>query len=196
MHPGSDPPTVPGGRPPWEIGRPQPAIVALAQAGALNGRVLDVGCGTGEHTLLAAAMGLDATGIDISVDALDTAQHEAVGRGLPARFIHLDVLKLAELGETFDTALDSLVFHAITGPDRPVYLDGLRAVLRPGGRLFVLCYSDQNAAEPEVPHRTTLADIGASFAQGWAVDAVRAVRSLSNLHPNGVPAWLITCTRT
>jgi 2-polyprenyl-3-methyl-5-hydroxy-6-metoxy-1,4-benzoquinol methylase len=162
----------------------------------LSGRFLDVGCGTGEHTLLAAAMGMDATGIDISVDALHAAEHEAIERGLTARFIHFDVLKLAELGETFDTALDSLVFHAVTGPDRRIYIDGLRAVLRPGGQLFVLCYSDQRTAEPEVPHKTSLADTGAAFAQGWTVDAVRAVRSLSNLHPDGVPAWLITCTRT
>jgi SAM-dependent methyltransferase len=39
------------GTPPWEIGRPQPALAELAEAGALRGRVLDVGCGTGEHAL-------------------------------------------------------------------------------------------------------------------------------------------------
>ncbi len=38
--------------PPWDIGRPQPAFVALAEAGAIRGRVLDVGCGTGELVLM------------------------------------------------------------------------------------------------------------------------------------------------
>src|ERR1035437_576793 len=52
------------GTPPWDIGRPQPAFLSLAEAGAIRGRVLDVGCGTGEHTLMAAGMGLEATGID------------------------------------------------------------------------------------------------------------------------------------
>ncbi len=42
------------GTPPWDIGRPQPAFLALAQEGAIRGRVLDVGCGTGEHVLMAA----------------------------------------------------------------------------------------------------------------------------------------------
>ena len=37
--------------PPWDIGRPQPAFLALAEASAIQGRVLDVGCGTGEHRL-------------------------------------------------------------------------------------------------------------------------------------------------
>jgi hypothetical protein len=35
--------------PPWDIGRPQPAFRALADAGAIQGRVLDVGCGTGAN---------------------------------------------------------------------------------------------------------------------------------------------------
>jgi hypothetical protein len=40
--------------PPWDIGRPQRAFVRLADAGALTGALLDVGYGTGEHTILAA----------------------------------------------------------------------------------------------------------------------------------------------
>jgi 2-polyprenyl-3-methyl-5-hydroxy-6-metoxy-1,4-benzoquinol methylase len=54
------------GTPPWDIGRPQPAFLALAEAGALKGRVLDVGCGTGEHALMAAELGLEATGVDVA----------------------------------------------------------------------------------------------------------------------------------
>ncbi len=57
------------GTPPWEIGRPQPAFAALAESGRLEGPLLDVGCGTGEHVLMAAALGLDATGIDIAPTA-------------------------------------------------------------------------------------------------------------------------------
>ena len=52
--------------PPWDIGRPQPAFVRLADSGLLCGAVLDAGCGTGEHALLAAARGADAVGVDVS----------------------------------------------------------------------------------------------------------------------------------
>jgi SAM-dependent methyltransferase len=52
---------------------PQPAFLALAEAGAIHGRVLDVGCGTGEHALMCAALGLDATGVDLSGVALHAA---------------------------------------------------------------------------------------------------------------------------
>ena len=55
-----------GPSPPWDIGRPQPALLRLADAGALTGALLDAGCGTGEHTILAAQQGADALGIDVS----------------------------------------------------------------------------------------------------------------------------------
>src|ERR1700722_8715041 len=78
------------GTPPWDIGRPQPMFMALANAGALRGRVLDAGCGTGEHALMAARLGLDVTGIDAAPAAIARAQAKASERGLAARFIVWD----------------------------------------------------------------------------------------------------------
>lgn len=184
-----------GGRPPWEIGAPQPALRELARHGALRGRVLDVGCGTGEHTLMAAAAGLDATGIDHAAHALAIAERKARERGLTARFIQHDALQLAELGEVFDTALDSLVLHALPPTDRSRYLDGLRAVLRPGGRLFVLCYSDRHTSEPIPPHTMSRGELESCFANGWTMDSLQATISLSTVHAGGVTAWLAACTR-
>ena len=62
-----------GGRVPWDIGRPQPAFVRLAGEGELVGRVLDVGCGSGEHALLASTIGLEVTGVDVSHVAIERA---------------------------------------------------------------------------------------------------------------------------
>lgn len=183
------------GRQPWEIGAPQPALLALADSGALRGRVLDVGCGTGEHTLMAAAAGLDATGIDRAADALAVAERKARERGLTARFIQHDALQLAELGEVFDTALDSLFVHALTPTARSRYLDGLRAGLRSGGRLFVLCYGDQHTTEPIPPHTLSQGELQSCFTDGWTVDYIQATTSSSTVHPGGVAAWLAACTR-
>lgn len=72
--------------PPWDIGRPQPALLDLAESGELRGRVLDVGCGTGEHTLLAARSGLEATGVDLAATALAAAERKDRERGPAARF--------------------------------------------------------------------------------------------------------------
>ena len=83
-----------GGRAPWDIGRPQPAIVRVAGAGELTGHVLDVGCGSGEHALLASTMGLQVTGVDVSRIAIERARAKARQRGLIAEFLVGNVLVL------------------------------------------------------------------------------------------------------
>jgi SAM-dependent methyltransferase len=183
--------------PPWDIGRPQPAFAALAESGAIEGRVLDVGCGTGEHTLMAAALGLDATGIDLAAGALETAREKARRRSLTARFLRHDLRNLPELGETFDTVLDSLVFHALAEADRTAYLAGLRTVVPPTGRAFLLCYADRRPGESGAPHGLGRDQIRESFANGWRIDSLdpTGCDSISPLHPGGIAAWLVALTR-
>jgi 2-polyprenyl-3-methyl-5-hydroxy-6-metoxy-1,4-benzoquinol methylase len=62
-----------GSLPAWVIGHAQPAIVKLADQGKLNGRMLHVGCGTGEHAMLAAERGAIALGADRSPRAIAQA---------------------------------------------------------------------------------------------------------------------------
>lgn len=186
-------------RPPWDIDRPQPAFAALAESGAITGRVLDVGCGTGEHTLMAAALGLDATGVDLASVALRTAEQKARDRGLSARFLSHDARHLAELGETFDTVLDCGLFHIVLKDDRAGFVESVRSVLRPGGRYFVLGFSDQareSARYRTGPHRLSRDDIEAAFADGWHIDAIERVMIAHNVSDEGMPAWLVSLTRT
>src|SRR4029453_4840791 len=107
-------------------------------AGAIRGRVLDAGCGTGEHALMAAALGLDAVGVDLAGNALHAPERKAPARGLTARFMRHDARHLADLGETFDTVLDCGLFHLFTEADRATYVDSLRSALPIGGRYFML----------------------------------------------------------
>jgi len=160
--------------PPWDIGRPQPALLALAEAGAIRGRVLDAGCGTGEHALMAAGLGLDATGVDLAPNALRIAQQKARDRGLTARFLCQDARRLADLGESFDTVLDCGLFHIFGDEDRAAYVEALHAVLEPGGHYFMLCFSDQQPGDWR--HRITREEIAAAFAQGWQIDSIEAAR--------------------
>jgi hypothetical protein len=43
-----------GRKMPWDIGAPQPAVVALADAGEFTGEVLDIGCGLGDNSAFLA----------------------------------------------------------------------------------------------------------------------------------------------
>lgn len=189
------------GSPPWEIGRPQPAVVALAQAGVIRGRVLDVGCGTGEHVLLCASLGLEATGVDLAESA-QIAGRKARDRGLSARFLCHDARRLAELTETaalggsFDTVLDCLMFHAFTAADRRSYLDGVRSVLVPGGRFVMLSYSDRQPGD-WLPHRLRLDEIVDAFGDGdgWRIDGIEPATADTAIDPPRVQARLTTATR-
>ncbi|MEU6141125.1 class I SAM-dependent methyltransferase [Streptomyces sp. NPDC047081] len=182
--------------PPWDIGRPQPAFLGLAEAGAIRGRVLDVGCGTGEQALMCADLGLDVTGIDLATRALRTAEDKRRRRDRAARFLHWDALKLADLGETFDTVLDCGLLHVFAADDRAAYVDGLRAVTRPGSRYFVLCFSDRQPGEWGRVHKLTKSEIETSFAEGWRVDSMDPSTIDITTDPDGIRAWLVALTRT
>jgi ubiquinone/menaquinone biosynthesis C-methylase UbiE len=180
--------------PPWDIGRPQPAFLALADAGAIRGRVLDVGCGTGEHVLMCAGLGLDATGVDLASAALHAAKEKARDRGRTVRFLLQDALYLADLGESFDTVLDCGLFHIFNDEDRAAFVDSLRYVLTPGGRYFMLCFSDQQPGDWG-PHRVTRDEITASFTDEWRIDSIEPSTIDITTDPAGIRAWLVALTR-
>jgi SAM-dependent methyltransferase len=180
--------------PPWDIGHPQPAFVTLAHEGAFRGQVLDVGCGTGEHALMAAGLGLTVVGIDLATNALCTAEQKARDRGLIARFIRHDARRLAELGETFDTVLDCGLFHIFDGDDRAAYVDSLRAATRPGARYFMLGFSDRQPGDWG-PHRLTHAENALAFTEGWRIDSLEPATIEVTIDPAGMRAWLLTATR-
>jgi SAM-dependent methyltransferase len=183
------------GTPPWDIGRPQPAYVEVAEAGGFRGRVLDVGCGTGEHALMAAGLGLEATGVDTAPSAIAIAEGKAQDRGLTARFLVWNALQLADLGEEFDTVIDSGLFHVFEDEDRVRFVDSLRAVVPIGGRYYMLCFSDRQPGDFG-PRRVTQEEIRASFAERWQVDSIDATKMDVTFRPEGVFAWLSMITRT
>jgi len=184
-----------GGPPaPWDIGRPQPVFVALAEAGRLTGRVLDAGCGSGEHVLLAAAHGMDATGVDVASTAVAIAQRKAEERGLRARFVAGDALKLSDLSEQFDTVLDCGLFHCFDDDDRPRYVSSLGDVVGPCGRLLLCCFSNEQPGDWG-PRRVHQEELRASFADGWNIESIEPTQLEVNLEPPTALAWLMVATR-
>ena len=182
------------GTPPWDIGRPQPMFVALLEEGAIRGRVLDAGCGTGEHTLMVAARGFDAMGIDASPKAIEIAKRKATERGVATRFLVRDALALADLNEQFDTVLDSGLFHVFDDDRRAKYVSSLAAVVRPGGHVLLACFSDRQPGDWG-PRRVRQAELPDAFADDWDIQSIEPARFLTNLQLGGAEAWLARINR-
>jgi SAM-dependent methyltransferase len=180
---------------PWDIGRPQPPFVRVASAGGFAGAVLDAGCGTGEHALLAAALGLPVLGVDVAETALAMARKKAADRGIAAEFALADALHLERVARRFQTVLDCGLFHAFEGSERTRYVASLGSVTEPGATLYLLCFSD--AGPNTGPHPVREEDLRAAFGpgHGWQIASFSPDRILTRFHPNGAPAWFAIARR-
>ncbi|WP_115863683.1 class I SAM-dependent methyltransferase [Halorussus litoreus] len=178
------------GDPPWDTGEPQSALVGLAEAGEIEGRVLDAGCGTGTEALYLAEQGHDVTGVDFSERAVEQARSKAHERGLDVNFRVGDALDLehyldAALGR-FDTVVDVGLFHALEDDQRERYANGVADVLAVGGHAFVLSFAE-GAPEDWGPNPVADADVREAFAgEEWRVRELReepfeTVRSVPGL---------------
>jgi SAM-dependent methyltransferase len=161
------------GKAPWDIGKPQPAFVEVADR--VTGAILDAGCGTGEVALFFAERGHLVLGIDFLDGPIQEAKRKAEERNLSAEFVRMDALTLVDFDRRFDSVIDSGLFHVFSDDDRVRYVAGLAHVLRPGGRLFLLCFSDEEPGT-EGPRRVSRGEIRGSFSDGWEVEEIRATR--------------------
>ena len=187
------------GQAPWDVPRPQPVFVQAASE--VTGRVLDSGCGTGENALFFARRGQQVTGIDYLEEPIARARRKATERGVSVEFLVKDALTLGSWDERFDTVLDSGLFHVFNDPSRSRYVAGLSHVLRVGGRLMLLCFSD---AEPGDfgPRRVKEPELREAFSTGWQIESITPVQfdvvELPNItfSPGGPHAWFARIRRT
>jgi cyclopropane fatty-acyl-phospholipid synthase-like methyltransferase len=179
---------------PWDIGKPQKWFVAIADR--VTGRVLDAGCGTGEHALYFAARGHRVIGIDFVEEAIRRARAKATERGLTVEFLVKDATNLGNWSERFTSVIDCGLFHVFSDDDRRRYVQGLAQVVEPGGRLFLMCFGDQEPGM-EGPRRVSRRELNDAFVDGWEIEAIQPTRF--DLNPEftevqfskgGPKAWL------
>lgn len=164
----------------WDVPFPQPAFVALAAAGEVEGPVLDLGCGTGENGLFLDLLGLDVVGIDRERRAIAMAQDKAERCKARALFLVEDALKPVVPRGWAGTVVDAGFFHGLGARERRRYWRVVEQALRPGGRLHVLSFDDADLrrALREAPpglRRPTLRPSYFMLRGDPAVDAEAAV---------------------
>jgi SAM-dependent methyltransferase len=157
---------------PWDIGRPQAEIVALAEAGLITGSVLDIGCGTGENALYLAGRGHAVFGLDGSATGIERARQKAAERQLPVQFHLWDALELGRLRKSFETVIDVGLFHVFADGERRRYAQSLADVTAPGSDLFILCWSAEEPPGPG-PRRIDEYEIREAFRSIFAVMDVK-----------------------
>lgn len=126
---------------PQRIERERPLLEAVLGAGPSR-RVLDLGCGTGEHSRFLAAQGFEVVGLDRSETMLETARGEPLPENL--RFVEADLGRLDELapealGGAFGGAicLGNTLPHLTEPGDLTRMAAGLRRLLSPGAPLVL-----------------------------------------------------------
>lgn len=165
------------GKPPWDLGRPQKPFVEIADQ--ITGSVLDAGCGCGDNALFFAQRGQTVMGIDFVEFPINEAKRKAEESGVDARFVQMDALKLKSLDGKFDSVIDCGLFHVFSDEDRLLYVEGLAHVTNPGGRVFLLCFSDQQPGD-KGPRRITQRELREAFVDGWNIESIAA----SQFEPN------------
>jgi SAM-dependent methyltransferase len=160
------------GKAPWDVGQPQAPLIAVADR--VTSPVLDIGCGTGDTALFFAARGDRVTGIDFVEAAIRRARVKAAKRNLAVEFLVKDALTLGDWGRRFASVIDSGLFHVFDGDNRRRYVQGLAQVLEAGGRLFLMCGSDEE--QHNIIPRVSRQELYDAFGDGWEVETVQSVR--------------------
>jgi len=136
-------------------------VMALGQAGRLRRatvefaqitsgeRVLDVGCGTGDLTLLAkerAGSAGQVCGLDAAPEMIEVARQKAARKHADVDFRAGFIEQLPYPDASFDVVLSSLMMHHLPADLKPLALAEIRRVLRrpdavsgkPNGRLVIV----------------------------------------------------------
>lgn len=107
-------------------------------------RVLDVGCGTGDLTLLAkesAGSTAQVCGVDASPEMIEVACRKAVRQQADVDFRVGVVEQLPYPDNSFDVVLSSLMMHHLPADLKPKALAEIRRVLKPNGRVVIVDFT-------------------------------------------------------
>lgn len=122
------------------LGRLERSYARLTEGIEAGQRVLDIGCGTGALTILAARQGATVKGIDISSRMLEIAR-QRVERADPAGTVLLEEMGLAELDgeepDSYDVVMSGLCFSELSADEITYTLKEIRRILKPEGRLLI-----------------------------------------------------------
>ncbi len=145
------------------------------------GRALDLGCGSGRHTIELAERGWDAVGVDNVERALASAR--ARSGADQVQFVEGDVTDLGASGIAggIEFFLDVGCFHGLGDDGRAAYGAGVNALASPTASMLLLAFVP--GRRPVLPRGADATDLGRALP-GWRITDVEAANT------EGMPAPL------
>ncbi|MBI2323701.1 MAG: class I SAM-dependent methyltransferase [Chloroflexi bacterium] len=121
--------------------------------------ILDLGCGTGNHSVALARRGYDVAGVDLSEDMLAIARAKAAAAGVRAAFDRGD-MRDTDVGRTFDVVL--ILFAALGYQTEDAAVAGTlanaRRHLRAGGLLLLDVWNAPTLLREGAPDRVSVVE--------------------------------------
>jgi cyclopropane fatty-acyl-phospholipid synthase-like methyltransferase len=149
-----------------------------------------------------ADRGRKVTVIDFLEVPIQRAKRKATERGVQVTFLVKDALTFKNWSERFDNVIDSGLFHVFSDEDRRRYVEGLATILKPGGRLFLMGFSNDEPGT-QGPRRVSQKELHVAFAEGWSIESIEPSRF--EVRPDlkdftfsegGPKAWVVVARRT
>jgi len=167
---------------PWFYPGLDPDLVgALEGLGITAGSILDLCTGPGTQAMKLAERGFEVTAFDISKTAVKKAHENAKKKGLDIEFVEKDFLA-GGAGRTFDFVFDRGCFHTLSPELRGEYLKVISKLIRPGGYLFLKCFSHREKMEGG-PYRFTPEEIRGYFSGPFDVLSIEETVYHGTLKP-------------
>ena len=154
----------------WDKGAPSPPLRQYLEQHPLRGRALVPGCGHGHEVALAAAHGLDVTGLDIAPTAI--AEARTLYPKLAGSFVVGDLFDPPpELRGAFDVVLEHTCLSGLPPALRAAYRRSLDLMLRQGGLLIGVWYIDPklDPGHEGPPFPFSVPDLTALFTPGYEI---------------------------
>jgi SAM-dependent methyltransferase len=159
--------------PPWDLGKPAPPFASYLRSpeAVPAGEIIILGCGTGHECLLFGKEGFKVTAVDFAPSPVRILSDRLAAEGLlgtQAVVMQRNVFDLGELYGRFDYVLEHTCFCAIHPSRRIEYLEVVRGLLKPGGRLIGLWWLVEKAGNP--PYAVTKNDVLDLFSRDFVVE--------------------------
>ena len=146
-----------------------------------SGKFLDLGTGPGTQAIQLAKRGFNATGSDLSKNAIDKAKKLSKD----VNFVVDDFLNSKFPDNEFDFILDRGCFHVFDIAQRPSYVNQIKRILCNNGIIFLKCMSseEKDLSDDKGPHKLSKEELIDTFSNDFEVENIKDTVYHGTLNP-------------